>query len=79
MTYSEQPLCLKDDALVPYEKVAVALKKKGHETVLLRVKSESTNLGFPCLRYELWFEVVPVPQVFDLLCLFQRQIIHKSA
>ena len=36
MTYSEQPLCLKDDALVPYEKVAVALKKKGHKkTVML--------------------------------------------
>ena len=79
LTYSLQPLCLKDDALDPHEKEAVALiKKRDMKKDSLEVKV-GTNLGFPCLRYEWRFEVVPVPQVSDLVYLFQRQISHKSA
>ena len=37
-TYSEQQLCLKDDALDCYEKVAVALEKKKRMSGIYRGK-----------------------------------------
>ena len=64
MTYVEQVLFLNVDALDCYVRVAVALKINAYET---HEKSgynrgkKTTNLDFPCLRPELWFEVVPIP------------------
>jgi hypothetical protein len=52
ITYSEQLLGLKDDALGRYEMVAVELIKMHMKAVCIEVlvKGVRTNLGFPCLR-----------------------------
>jgi|SRR6266567_663158 len=70
ITYSEQLLCLKDDALDRYETVAVELKKKMHMRAdSIEVKSVSTNPDFPCLRSALQFEALLVQQAYNLVFL----------
>ena len=73
ITYSEQLLCLKDDALDRYEMVAVELKKMHMRVDSIDVKSVSTNPDFPCLRSELQFEALLVQQVYDLVFLLECQ------
>lgn len=54
--------------------VVVELKKMHMRADSIEVKGvSSTNPDFPCLRSELWFEVLPVQRVYDLVFLFQRQ------